>query len=439
MISKQTLKEALKAHRNKGGTIRGNEDDTAFTILHERVKTKVLRRHIDALVNDVTFFELAKQLQESHTLSYEDYLSLSRDNLVPDCMKRYVSSASVFLTLTRNESGCILTEDLLHFIQRSIDVESTLLHLLLSAKDGFAAGGFITEKEFERYLFKLIPELSGHACMPKSFYPYYVFTAARRFFFFLDSKRTLRINIKKLGHSTIMEELLYLKRLSQVQPDVDPAQVSVNWFSGQNALKLYNIFLDLDKDKNGCLSVCEMLQFSGTPDEPAQLTRVALERIFEANITHSELEMDYKAFLDLCLAIENKTTVESMAYFWRALDLDHTGRLSPETITLFYRGVYEALRSVNYDAPNPSNIVVEVFDLVGCNDARGPTFRDLVKSGQGHVVFSMLIDCGGFWNYDNRESLMQQQGNGGGGSSVTKKEGGEDDDDEDVVADDDYF
>jgi len=283
----------------------------------------------------------------------------------------------------------------------------------------------------------LIPELSGHEEITRTFYPYYVFTAARRFFFFLDTKRTQRISIKKLGHSTVMEELLYLKRLSQVQHDVDPAQISTNWFSTQNSIKLYNTFLDLDKDKNGCLTVDEMMQFTGTSDEPAQLTRIALERIFEVNITYAPFEMDYKAFLDLCLAIENKTTIESMTYFWRALDLDRTGRLSPKTITYFYRGVHDALRSVNYDAPNPANIVIEVFDLVGCNDPRGPTFSDLVKSGQGHVVFSMLCDCGGFWNYDNRESLMQQNANSGSSGSQPQQD--EDVYDDVVVDDDDDF
>jgi len=205
-------------------------------------------------------------------------------------------------------------------------------------------------------------------------------------------------------------------------------------------MKIYSIFVDLDTDKNGVLSIDEMLQFGGTPDEPAQLTRVALEKIFEANITFSPLEMDYKTFLDLCLALENKATVESMSYFWRALDFEKTGRLTPSAITYFYRGIYESLRALNYDPPSPSNIVVEVFDILACNDARGPTFRDLVKSGQGHVVFSLLLDCNGFWAYDNRESLMQQNkgasgggaGGGGGGAPDSFKDDFDDEDPDDA-------
>ena len=33
------------------------------------------------------------------------------------------------------------------------------------------------------------------------------------------------------------------------------------------------------------------------------------------------------------------------------------------------------------------------------------TFADLMRSGAGHTVVSMLVDVHGFWTYDNRESL----------------------------------
>jgi len=81
----------------------------------------------------------------------------------------------------------------------------------------------ISEREFERYLFSLIPELRIRL-IPDSdwFYPYYVFASSRRFFFFLDFRLTKSVSIKKIAHSTVMEELLFLKRLSQYEKDMDP-------------------------------------------------------------------------------------------------------------------------------------------------------------------------------------------------------------------------
>ena len=87
------------------------------------------------------------------------------------------------------------------------------------------------------------------------FYPYYVFAASRKFLFFIDKNKTKSLNVYKLAQSSVMEELLFLKRLSQYERDMDPSefqsQISANWFDGNNALKMYNAFANLDKDRNG--------------------------------------------------------------------------------------------------------------------------------------------------------------------------------------------
>jgi hypothetical protein len=170
------------------------------------------------------------------------------------------------------------------------------------------------------------------------------------------------------------------------------------------------------------LSQEELLQFSGLPGEALQLTQTAVRRLFEEYITYRPMEMDYRTFLDLILALENKMTIESMSYFFRILDIDKCGRLTPESIMYFYKDVCETLKKTNYEAPTPANMVVEVFDILACNDSRGPTFQELANSGQGHTVISMLLDVNGFWMYDNRESLMQQnasdQSSSGGASST---------------------
>merc|ERR1712196_654800 len=109
---------------------------------------------------------------------------------------------------------------------------------------------------------------------------------------------------------------------------------------------------------------------------------------------------DFKGFLNLVLALENKTTTESLNYWWRMINISPTGRLSSEVIIYFYSEIFEALQANEYGAPDPKQLVTEVFDILGCRDERGPTFKDLVTSQQGYVVLSLLTDENGFWMYD---------------------------------------
>jgi hypothetical protein len=133
-------------------------------------------------------------------------------------------------------------------------------------------------------------------------------------------------------------------------------------------------------------------------------TAVAWQRLFEEYVSFSPMEMDYKAFVNLVLALEHSATPEGMEYFWRVLDFDKSGRLTATKIKYFYSAIYDSLTS-SYECPSAAHVVTEVFDLLACNSSEGATFQDLLASKQGHIVASMLLDVNGFWRYDNRESL----------------------------------
>jgi serine/threonine-protein phosphatase 2A regulatory subunit B'' len=172
--------------------------------------------------------------------------------------------------------------------------------------------------------------------------------------------------------------------------------------------------LELDKDQNGMLSLDEIKAFTGFSGGPSgggdqiQFTTTALTRLFEETITFQPCEMDYRGFVNLVLATENMASPESVRYFWKLVDFDKSGRLTAEKIKFFYKDIHACLLATNYDAPNPNHVALEIFDILACNDSRGPSLSDLITSKQGHTVLTMLLDVNGFWKYDNRESLMAQ-------------------------------
>lgn len=119
----------------------------------------------------------------------------------------------------------------------------------------------MTETEIEAYIYDSIPHipLLTSANLHDSFIPFYVFTAVRRIFFFLDSLRTKKITINKLSQSQEMDEFLWLQRLDQYREDYATQrayqkEIDSNWFSASNAIRLYEAYVAGDKDGNGMLS-----------------------------------------------------------------------------------------------------------------------------------------------------------------------------------------
>ncbi len=95
-----------------------------------------------------------------------------------------------------------------------MEIENTMLALMEFIPLGDPYCTTISEPQLNSFLFRLIPEIDVGSKMHKSFFEFYVYTASQKFLFFLDSRRTNVLSIKKLAHSSVMEELLFLRRLS---------------------------------------------------------------------------------------------------------------------------------------------------------------------------------------------------------------------------------
>ena len=116
--------------------------------------------------------------------------------------------------------------------------------------------GFLRESDLENYILELIetlPQLDG---LEKSFHPFYVCTAVRKFFFFLDPLRTGKIKIQDVLAYSFLDDLLEL-RDQELSKDLQEQ----NWFSAPSALRVYGQYLNLDTDHNGMLRLvsCHIL------------------------------------------------------------------------------------------------------------------------------------------------------------------------------------
>jgi hypothetical protein len=72
----------------------------------------------------------------------------------------------------------------------------------------------LNEAQLESFLMKMIPEIDILQRMHESFHEFYVYTAAQKFMFFLDPRRSNLIPIKKIAHSAAMEELFGIRKLA---------------------------------------------------------------------------------------------------------------------------------------------------------------------------------------------------------------------------------
>lgn len=105
-------------------------------------------------------------------------------------------------------------------------------------------------KKIGSHYFEFFQQLSG---LDDAFRTFYVCTAVRKFFFFLDPLRAGRVRICDILACGFLDSILELREASTTQ-----ARLEENWFSLESAKRVYASYLRLDTDQNGMLSRKEL-------------------------------------------------------------------------------------------------------------------------------------------------------------------------------------
>lgn len=301
-------------------------------------------------------------------------------------------TATVFAKLQQGDpQGKVSIMSLFNYIMRKVWMEQTRIGLSLYDTSG---QGYLREGDLESYITELIPTLPQLEGLEKSFHSFYVCTAVRKFLFFLDTLRAGRVRILDVLACSFLDDLLEL-RVEEASKEIQEQ----NWFSARSALRVYGHYLNLDRDHNGLLNINELAGYgTGT------LTQPFLERVFQTCLTYNG-EMDYKTYLDVVLALENRSEPQALAYLFRILDLNNQSYLNAFSLNYFFRAIEDQLKQQGAEPVRFEDFKDELFDMVKPKDPLKITLNDILSCGKGETFVSILIEFQAFWSYESRESV----------------------------------
>ncbi|KAM5179310.1 serine/threonine-protein phosphatase 2A regulatory subunit B'' subunit gamma isoform 3-T3 [Callospermophilus lateralis] len=329
------------------------EDEILLQKLREESRAVFLQRKSRELLDNEELQNLWFLLDKHQTppmigeeamINYENFLKVG-EKAGPKCKQFF--TAKVFAKLLHTDSyGRISIMQFFNYVMRKVWLHQTRIGLSLY---DVAGQGYLRESDLENYILELIPTLPQLDGLEKSFYSFYVCTAVRKFFFFLDPLRTGKIKIQDILACSFLDDLLELR-----DEELSKESQETNWFSAPSALRVYGQYLNLDKDHNGMLSKEELSRY-GT----ATMTNVFLDRVFQE-----------------CLTYDGEMAIQ------------------------------ELMKIHGQDPVSFQDVKDEIFDMVKPKDPLKISLQDLINSNQGDTVTTILIDLNGFWTYENREALV---------------------------------
>ena len=294
---------------------------------------------------------------------------------------------SIFLQFDKDKYGRIELLSFFHFVFRKINCEENKINLSIS---DFCCEGFLIDKDLENYIKKVIVGFPFYSEISEEIKEYYLLVAQRKFFFFLDPKRTGKIFINDIVTSNILAEFLELEKVTSKK------EMEYNWFSLYNFSRIYRKYVLLDKDKNGLLSKKELIKYS------PGLTAIFIDRILEEYQKYDNA-IDFKQFIDFVLAMENKKEPASIQYIWRALDVNHNNKVDTFIINMFFKDIVKKLLNRDKGEYRIDDIKDELWDMIGPKNPLYITLQDVLNSTYSDTVLSLLIDAKAFYQHDQKE------------------------------------
>jgi len=329
---------------------------------------------------------ISPPLDGTERINYKDFKKVAETNpFFSDYFK-----ASTFLKFDKDKFGRIEILSFFHYVVRKNNIEENKINLSLS---DVCCEGFLIDKDLENYIKKEIQNFPFYNEISEDIKEYYLLVAQRKFFFFLDPKRTGKIYINDIVTSVILPEFLEMSDRNIVNNQTEASQ---NWFSLQNFWRIYKRYVELDKDKNGMLSKEELIKFG------PGLTTIFIDRIFEEYQKY-ENAIDFKQFIDFVLAMENRKDPASIQFIWRAIDVYHKNAVDTFVINMFYRAVVKKLLNRDKGEYRIDDIKDEIWDMIKPKNPNYITLQDVLKSNYRDLVLSLLIDAKAFYQHDQKE------------------------------------
>lgn len=277
-------------------------------------------------------------------------------------------------------------------------------------------------EDFKVYLLTLLSHHPGLEFLRQTpdFQTKYLDTVIYRIFYEVDRLDRGRISFPEFSGSPLMDAF------RQVDA-TDDINTVLKFFSYEHFYVLYCRFWELDDDRDMMISAQDLMRY--WPDDTTNA--LVVQRVFSGVGRRVRCTMKnrigYEDFVWFCLSEEDKSTPTAIRYWFKVLDLDEDGVLSPFEIRTFYDATTsKAVQFFHESSLSFENVICQVFDMLRCPEYRWLKLSDLLAEPvASYVALNMMTNLLRFavdYEYKAKDPFVlyqERQGRQGGSIEQT--------------------
>uniref|UniRef100_A0A5B7ATN6 EF-hand domain-containing protein n=1 Tax=Davidia involucrata TaxID=16924 RepID=A0A5B7ATN6_DAVIN len=285
-------------------------------------------------------------------------------------------------------SGNVLTKDL-----------ATQIFTILKQPDL----KYLTQDDFKPVLRELLATHPGLEFLQSTpeFQERYAETVIYRIFYYVNRLGNGHLTLKELKHGDLIAAMHH----ADEEEDINKV---LRYFSYEHFYVIYCKFWELDTDHDFLIDKENLIRYGNHA-----LTYRIVDRIFSQVprkfTSKVEGKMGYEDFVYFILSEEDKSSEPSLEYWFKCIDLDGNGVLTRNEMQFFYE---EQLHRMECMAQEPvlfEDILCQIVDMIGPENERFFTFRDLKGSKLSSSIFNILFNLNKFMAFETRDPFLIRQ------------------------------
>ncbi|KAJ6938550.1 serine/threonine protein phosphatase 2A regulatory subunit B''alpha-like isoform X1 [Populus alba x Populus x berolinensis] len=262
---------------------------------------------------------------------------------------------------------------------------------------------YLTQSDFKPILRELLATHSGLEFLQNTpeFQERYAETVIYRIFYYINRSGNGCLTLRELKRGNLIDAMNH----ADEEDDINKV---IRYFSYEHFYVIYCKFWELDTDHDFLIDKENLVRYGNHALTYRIVDRIfsQVPRKFTSNV---EGKMCYEDFVYFMLSEEDKSSEPSLEYWFKCLDLDGNGVLTPNELQYFYE---EQLHRIECMAQEPvlfEDILCQIVDMIAPEREDYITLRDLKGCKLSGNVFNILFNLNKFVAFESRDPFLIRQ------------------------------
>ncbi|TYG62805.1 hypothetical protein ES288_D07G261600v1 [Gossypium darwinii] len=261
----------------------------------------------------------------------------------------------------------------------------------------------LTQVDFRPILRELLATHPGLKFLQNTpeFQDRYAETVIYRIFYHMNRSGNGRLTLRELKRG----ELISAMQQADEEDDINKV---LRYFSYEHFYVIYCKFWELDTDHDFFIDRENLIRYGNHA-----LTYRIVDRIFsqapQKFAGDVEGKMGYEDFVYFMLSEEDKSSEPSLEYWFKCIDLDGNGVLTPNEMQFFYEEQLHRMECLALEPVLFEDILCQIIDMIAPEREDCITLQDLKGSKLSGNVFNILFNLNKFMAFETRDPFLIRQ------------------------------